>query len=409
MGNKKPFAILPECHLRAMEGIIGTLGSKDIPIIGLSHKQDCAAFHSCFVTQKMISPPAVKEKEFIDFLVKNIPRGVLFTSSDHTAVIFSKYREILAQNGFLLNLPNSDSLFTGFDKWLCYSHAKENGIPCAHTKLIINKDSLVNLTHEFKMPFIFKATTLAGGNYYMVDREEDIFDAYEEIRKQTRDPENIHMNPKIMAQQWLSYNMKDIWCVESYYDRKGVSTGFWPIKKWRTVIYKKGTYGSRLYAGESLKEERLEMLSKKLLDSLSWRGFAHMDWVYMTEEDQFYLTEINPRLPGFSAFPSKAGFDMAYYYYADLLGFNFSYNKTGNHIYFELFRYPGDISAALGAISRGQYSWKELFKSYKRALQKNTPVIIDFFDHKDRGMTLYNIKLMFRNFLQRILQKNRNE
>lgn len=245
-------------------------------------------------------------------------------------------------------------------------------------------------------PFIIKATTLAGGNYVKISKPCEVMAAYEKMSELISRPENIPLQPRLLAQEWLEYEMEDIWCVEAYYDQKGKARGFFPIKKARTVIYKDGTYGSRLYAGESMANDILTESTRRLLDSLEWKGLAHLDWVYCRDKGQYYLTEINPRLPGFSFFPSQAGFEMGYYYYADLTGQPFECHHTDNTLYFETLRYPGDLSSAMAACFRKQYSFLKLCKSYARIFTEKKSVVMDYFNSRDIKMTVCNLLLIIK-------------
>jgi len=403
-------AILPNCDTRAMEGIIGSLGKRNIPIIGLSTHPGCSAFRSKYVIQRVMSPSPIDGERFLNFLIEAPFKGVLFAPDDHTAILFSENQERLAQNGFLINFPPITTLLTGFDKWRCHLEASRLGIPCAFTRLIDGPEKLDDLSRSMDYPFIIKATTLAGGNYIKVYKPEEVPDAYIKMKEAISRQENRVLNPKLIAQEWLDYDMEDIWCVEAYYDRYGTGKVFFPIKKIRTVIYRGGTFGSRLYAGESFPNEKIVNLTRTLLDGLEWKGLAHVDWVYSRNRSVYYLTEINPRLPGFSFFPSQAGFEMAYYYYADLTGGAMICREVKPYLYFESLRYPGDISSTLSAIFRRQYSWKKLIKSYARIFTEGKPIIIDFFNISDIRMTMANIVNMMRTMakeMKQIISKKR--
>ncbi len=398
-------AILPNCNVRAMEGIISSLGKRGIPLTGLSTTTKCSAFYSKYVGTKLISPPTTQEDEFLSFLISEVPKGVLFASDDQTTLLFSKNAELLEKNGFLINIPLFDQLCTGFDKWLCYKKASSIGIPCALTHKVNGFDDLAFVKENMPYPFIFKATTLAGGNYVKVYRKNDVNTAYESIQAVIEKQKDCILNPEIIAQEWLEYDMEDIWCLEAYYDKTGSAKGFMPIQKIRTEVKANGTFGSRLYAGKAVKNSELSMLSKKLLDSLSWRGFAHFDWIYSKKKKKYYLTEINPRLPGFSFYPSNAGFEMAYFYYADLINEPFIVPKLAPSFYFEPFRYPGDISATISTIFRKQYTFGSFLNSYFKAFWGNKPVIVDFLDFNETRMTGYNFYRIATTILKEGLSK----
>jgi predicted ATP-grasp superfamily ATP-dependent carboligase len=396
-------AILPDSEIRAMQGAAISLGSKGIPVVCLSNDSRCLTFKSGLVKKKIISPPTAAGDVFIDFLVREVPRGVLYPSTDGCALLFSQHLERLTKEGFSLNLLPEKRLVEGFDKWKCYENAMAVDIPCPYSKLITCDDDVDEIKEKIGYPFIFKATRLAGGNYIKVNHRDEVSTAYENIKKLINNEENRFLNPKLIAQRWLEYDMEDIWCSESYYNKSHSPVGFLTIRKDRTVVYPDGSYGSRLYAGECVHNDELSKLTEKLLNSLSWKGFAHLDWIYSKEERKFYLMEINPRLPGFSILPYKVGFDMAYYYYCDMLDINIEKgNIEYSTLYFEALRYPGDISSSLSLIVKRKYGALKFFKSYFRGIFNKKKTIIDLFVIEDKKITIFNFILISKMILSEI-------
>jgi len=396
-----PSAILPNCHIRAMEGIIQSLGKRGIPIVALSHKKDCPAFHSRYVSQVIQTPPSEDGSSYIDFLTSRVPKGVLFTANDQTTLLFGHHRREITESGFRMNLPDQQALQEGFDKWRCFLHATGINVPCAHTMLIEGADSLYRIAAEMPYPFIIKATTLAGGNYIRVTTPDAVLPAYQKMLALIRQPENASMEPRLIAQEWLDYDMENIWCVESYFDQSGASKGFFTIQKLRTVVFPEGTFGSRLYAGKSVKNDELAGMADRLLRSLSWRGFTHLDCVYSPGRQSYFLTEINPRLPGFSFFPSQAGFEMGYFYYADLAGMAYDACNPKEAFYFEFFRYPGDLSSGLSLIMQRKYPATKFVLSYLMPLLKRKKTVFEYFSIHDPKMTLHGLLSIAREFRKR--------
>lgn len=385
-------AILLDCDIRAMEGIIAPLGRRGIPIIGLSTKHDCPAFHSRYLRRRVTSPAAADEEAFISFLSRLEDRGVLYPSDDLTTVVLARQQRRLEGVGFRLNVPPEEVLQVGFDKWRCHQESERLGIPVPATRLIEGPDALEEAAATVGYPLIIKGTTLAGGVYRRVQEPAGLRQALGWMCRVVDDPVNRGRRARLIVQEWLDYEMEDIWSVETVYRKDGRPVGFFSVRTIRTVVFPDGTYGSRVYAGESVDNPVFEAITERLLTRLGWRGFAKVDWVYSRRNDRYYLTEINPRLPGFSALPWKARFDMAYYYYADLMGLPIDPPRPRHVFYFELLRYPGDLSSALSTIVRGQYSVGQLLRSYARAITGRKPVAIDYLDWRDLGMTLANLR-----------------
>lgn len=407
--RKSLFAILPNCETRAVEGIISSLGKRKIPLIGLSENPSCVAFHSKYLSQKIISPDPNNEEEFIEFLLNKVNPGVLLTSNDQTTLLFSKYADKLKKAGFLTNIPSKDNLIAGFDKWQCHQRALELNIPVAKTYSIVTEEDALDAANKLGYPHIIKATRLAGGNYAFVQGDYDVLPAFKKMTTLIKIKSNKAMESGLISQEWLQYELEDSWSTEAYYDTQGKARGFWPTRRWRTVIYPNGTFGSRLYAGESLEQTELRALTKKLLDGLEWRGFAHVEWVFLQDKKKFCLNEINPRLPGYSFFPCHAGFNMAYFYYADLTCQEYEVPPLRSTVYFETFRHPGDFTSTLIACARGKYSFLKLFKSYLKALLGKRPVVVDYFEISEPKRTIYNFlnisSNLFKDFFS-ILKRN---
>lgn len=403
MSNAIP-AVLPNCHQRAMEGIVGALGRRKIPIITLSDIADTSASRSRFVDKHISSPASRHEDVFLDFLLESVPRGVLFPSDDQVAKFLSVNQELLRKEGFYLHLPAESTLKEGLDKWQCHLRAEAIGISCAKTYLLDNAAHAYDIVSSNPDIYVVKATTLAGGKYIKVDSAKSAYQAFLRLESEIGKEENRPLGARLILQEWLEYSISDIWCSEALYSATGVCHGVWTVRKFRTVIRADGTFGSRLYAGRSVQDDGLADLTRTFLDKFDWRGVAHLDWVFVPRRGRFFFTELNPRFPGFSSFPSKAGFDMADFYYRQAIGAETGLYRGRQKSYFEVCRYPGDITESFGAIVRGQYSLRKLLQSYCVPLLDLSLPIIDCWDFRDMPMTIHNLKKVLRGLLGRIWQ-----
>ena len=119
-----------------------------------------------------------------------------------------------------------------------------------------------------------------------------------------------------------------------------------------------------MFARETIHNETLEQYTKAILDHLGWQGLAHLDWIYSPKYQQYLLCEINPRLPGFSNLLTKVGFEMAYYYYADLCELPIPPYRFRLARYHEALRMPGDVTTGIFAILKGYLSPQTFLQSY---------------------------------------------
>jgi len=406
-------AIVLDCDLRSQEGIIQSLGKRDVPIVALSSMKTCPAFRSRFVHKRIVSPDINKDAQaYVDFLI-NLPlRGVIIYSNDVSAVILGRNLDKLRKSGYLLNLPKPDVLEEVFDKWQCFELSQSLDIPFPRSRIINSPQDGLKVWDEFDKPVIVKGTRLAGGNYVKISEKHELESAFQTVCDKTNSDEYGARESDVMLQEWLDYEVTDIWHCETVYDKKSQAMGFFTLKNIRTSFSEQGDFGSRLYAGEYMHSPEVVALTKKLLDTVGWQGFANIDYVYVPDREKYYLLDVNPRLPGFSYFPSQAGYEMAWYYYCDLIEKSYTIpHDFPKRYYFETLRYPGDVSDGIKYIVKGYLSWPLFINSYFKALFNGNQTIFEPVKLDDMPYTIAtqvdNVKRFFTralNFIQRKLK-----
>jgi len=405
--NVVPVVIL-DSDFRSQSGIIQTFGRKGIPIIALSSERDCPAFHSRYITHKFVSPKLDdEEKNFIDFLLKLPYRGVLIYSNDPCAVVIAKYQQQLRNAGYLINISDSITLETTFDKWECYKLAELYDVPMAKTTLVESIHDIYAVWDEFKKPVILKGTTLAGGMYYKLSHKEEISDYWEKITKLVHHKDYVSRRSRVILQEWHQYPMTDNWSCEAFYDQDSKESAFFTIQRIRCSLNNNGTYSSRLFSGQHVSCPEIIRKTRKILSKMKWRGLAHVEYFYVPDKNKFMLTEINPRLPGYSYYPSTAGFDFAYYYYADLIGIPYKLPTTfPKSIYFETFHYPGDLNTGILHMLKGNIAPISFLISYLQLLVPGKKKIIDPIRIDDPLYSLYTqvdiVKLLTKKIINYI-------
>nr|WP_282562653.1 hypothetical protein [Marinobacter panjinensis] len=346
--------------------------------------------------------PALNEsfEKYFDFL-KGLPeKGVIVPSGDLSVKFLSRYATRLEAEGFLLNVPAQDSLDTLFDKYSCNRACAAMGIPVARTFSITEIEQDPAIIDSLRWPVVVKPTALAGGNYRKVGARSGLASAIGEIR-QAVEKESVRLNESgVVVQEWVDSGMEDNWSCEVYYNRAGQLVDSVTIKRVRTSLSKQGTPTSRMYCGVLEPEARLVKRTEELLSAYKWRGFAHVEYIYSRQDDEFYLTEVNPRLPGYAYLLSASGHEHGWFYAADLSGETFHVNgKSRGVTYFETLRYPGDITDGVINSLRGNLDFGSLIASYVRAFRSRDQVVVDHFNAKDLGLTLglvlTNIKSFF--------------
>ncbi len=83
-------------------------------------------------------------------------------------------------------------------------------------------------------------------------------------------------------------------------DGKGNTVGAVPMRK--LYITDKG----KAWAGITLDDERMLDLTRRLIKSTKWRGGMELELI-RSDDDEFYLIEINPRIPAWVYLAVGAG------------------------------------------------------------------------------------------------------
>ena len=157
-----------------------------------------------------------------------------------------------------------------------------------------------------------------------------------------------------------------------------------------------------MYAGVLRAEPTLVERTERLLKAYEWKGFAHVEYIYSGIDDEFYLTEVNPRLPGYAYLLSAAGHEQGWYYVADLTGDQYeSQGKESGVVYFESLRYPGDLTDGVVNGLRGNLKFSALLESYWRALISRDQVVVDHFNSRDPGLTFGLLLFNIRSFVDK--------
>ncbi len=405
-------AVVLDCDFRSQEGVIQPLGRCGVSIVAVSSDAECPAFRSKYIFHKFISPHLDDgEEQYIDFLIKLPIKGVLVYSNDVCAVTVSKYKRRLQEAGFLLNIANLTSLENTFDKWNCYELAKSLNIPMARTKLVESIDDVYTLWDSLHKPVILKGTRLAGGMYYKLNHRDQIPFCWAQISNIVNSSQYVSRKSQIIMQEWHQYDMTDNWSCETVYDKDGEPMGFFTIKRIRCSLNKDGTFSSRLFAGHYEECPKLVERTQKILSSMQWRGFAHVEYFYVPDKGDYLLTEVNPRLPGYSYYPGAAGFNMAHMYYANLVGKDDQIAKLPfpESIYFEAFHFPGDLTEGFTHILRGNIGLFSFLSSYLRLFTPGLIRILDPIRIDDPKFSFYtqcsNVKFFYRKTISYIKRR----
>lgn len=219
----------------------------------------------------------IHQQEKIDFIIPNF---------DAELFNFIKLEKRLkTELGISMCLP-SESQFEARQKAQLHAFGEANGIKVPKDSLVLKAADIAALRQQFSYPLVIK------GKYYeasIVYNEEQALSAFYKISAKWGLP--------IIAQEYVKGSEVNVTALG---DGQGNTIGAVPMRK--LYITDKG----KAWAGITLDDDNLLDMTRKLIAATQWKGGLELE-IIRTEEDEYYLLEINPRFPAWVYLAQGAG------------------------------------------------------------------------------------------------------
>ena len=220
----------------------------------------------------------INKKEKIDVLIPNF---------DAELYTFMKAAERLHKIGISTFLPTLDQ-FEERHKTVLPEYGKKYGVKVPDSKSIFTDKDFEKLEEEDG----YEYPTLVKGKYYdanIAHNEDEAKTAFHKIASKWGLP--------IIVQQFVRGTEVNVVALG---DGEGNTIGAVPMRK--QFITDKG----KAWAGITLGDTNLINITKRLIKKTKWRGGVELEMI-KTEKDEYYLIEINPRLPAWVYLAVGAG------------------------------------------------------------------------------------------------------
>jgi len=218
----------------------------------------------------------IHEKENIHVIIPNFD-AELFT--------FMKLHDTLDELGIKTFLPTNKQ-FEERHKANLPAYGEKYGIKVPASKPITRYEDIRKMTSEFEFPFLIK------GQFY------DAYLAYND--------EQIRINFNKLSAKWgLPVIVQEFIKgtevnVIALGDGEGNTIGAVPMRK--QFITDKG----KAWSGITIQDETLLEITRKLIKDTKWRGGMELEMI-KTTQNEYYLIEINPRIPAWVYLATAAG------------------------------------------------------------------------------------------------------
>lgn len=218
----------------------------------------------------------INEKENIDVLIPNF---------DAELYTFMKTSDELSKMGIHTFLPTLEQ-FEERQKSFLPAFGKKYKIKVPDSKPIFSEKDIYDLNKDFTYPLLVK------GKYY------DAYIAYTpEQAKMYYHRISGKWGLPIIIQEFIEGTEVNVVAMG---DGNGVTVGAVPMRK--QYITDKG----KAWSGITLDDANLLKITRSIIKKTKWRGGMELEMV-KTKENEYYLIEINPRLPAWVYLAVGAG------------------------------------------------------------------------------------------------------
>ncbi len=162
----------------------------------------------------------------------------------------------------------------------------KHGINVPKSKMIFSTSEIPALAKDFKYPLVVKGKFYDASIAY---NQEQVASHFNKISAKWGLP--------IIIQQFVYGSEVNVTAIG---DGEGNTIGAVPMRK--QVITDKG----KAWAGITLEDEKLLDVTTKLIAATKWKGGMELEMI-KTNEDEYYLIEINPRFPAWVYLAVGAG------------------------------------------------------------------------------------------------------
>jgi carbamoyl-phosphate synthase large subunit len=218
----------------------------------------------------------INDIEHIDVLIPNF---------DAELYTFIKSSDKLRKMGIKTFLPSIEQ-FEERHKWNLPEFGKKYKVKVPESKAYFNEQDLRHLGNHFKYPVLVKGKFYDAYVAYNIDQVKMYFAKI-----------NSKWGLPIIIQQYIKGVEVNVVALG---DGEGKTIGAVPMRK--QYITDKG----KAWAGITLDDDRMLKLTKHIIKNTKWRGGMELELI-RDDKDEFYLIEINPRLPAWVYLAVGAG------------------------------------------------------------------------------------------------------
>jgi predicted ATP-grasp superfamily ATP-dependent carboligase len=305
MKAREPIAIVTDALWRKSVSAIRALGNGGYKVFAMGDSRLTTGFYSRYTTRRFLGPTAANDADGFGEILRQAVEAAqgepvaLLPMEDATCEWLIARGADLPPNVRWL-LPHAEGFAVARDKARTQAAARELGIPCPATLAPSSPEELQQMIAANRMEdFVLKPRTGSGSSGIV----------YGEHIRRINSQEHWHTHGPLILQERIP-SEGEARGVSYLYDGAGRSLAAFAHRRLRQYPVSGGPSTQR----ESVALDELHEYSRRLLDSLNWRGPAMVEWKVHPTTRRPMLLEINPRFWGSLALAVAAKADFPVWY-----------------------------------------------------------------------------------------------
>jgi len=304
-------------------GLVRCLGEWGVPCVVVACNKDHLAFASRYCMESVVVPSFEPDcHETLDLLLRigrRLGKAVLFCNGEPDFLFISKHRDSLSRY-FLIDLPSEKQADLLVDKGLFYKMGAEYGFPIPRTwqpndpgelELILSK--IVYPCIVKPMQQVFWKSAAFQKRYGLGIKALQAKDP-EALRTLYRDLWTLH--PGILIQEYIPGGDDHLYFFDTYFNARSEPLGYFIARRIRTYPIHCGI--STLAV--TVHDPAIAKAALRVLQTIEYRGAAHLDFKIDSRDGSPRLLEINPRFGLAIDLGARAGVNLPMRAYLAQLG-----------------------------------------------------------------------------------------
>ncbi|NKE69778.1 ATP-grasp domain-containing protein [Candidatus Manganitrophus noduliformans] len=304
-------------------GLVRCLGEWGVPCVVVACNKDHLAFASRYCIESVVAPSFDPDcRETLDLLLmigRRLGKSVLFCNGEPDFLFVSKNRDLLSRY-FLIDLPPEKQADLLVDKGLFYKMGAEYGFPIPRTWQPNDPGDLEKMISEIPFPCILKPMqqvfwkSAAFQKQYGVGIKAIQAKDAEALRTLYRDIWSHH--PGVLIQEYIPGGDDQLYFFDTYFNARSEPLGYFIARRIRTYPIHCGI--STLAV--TVHDPAIAKAALRVLQSIEYRGAAHLDFKRDSRDGSPRLLEINPRFGLAIDLGARAGVNLPMRAYLAQLG-----------------------------------------------------------------------------------------